>query len=355
MRNISKKQTIELMCMPKHNGFTLIEMAVVLVITGLLLSAVLSVGNTQIAQSRISTTKAKEASIKTALQTFIARNNRLPCPASTTTAGVEAIAAGVCTFGVNGNVAIGVIPWSSLGMTQENAEDGYYNLFTYAVSTSATSLVANQNTTAGKVSVSAMSGSINTYSDAPTNAATQTNVCATNDCSYVALVMSNGSNAFGAYTRDGSRIALPSGASEAANTDGDNMFVIKDFTVNAANPYDDLILPLGVNDLLTPLTVTGSIEDYNALIQKDFKYLSGAILNYAVTHKAAGSYPIITIGGIYDPWGVAITPVVNVPAITQTTPQAIAYTINVPLPNGSAISRTVYVSDLQAIFQTYGW
>lgn len=77
------------------NGFTLIEIAMVLVIIGLLLGGLLMPLATQVdVQRRIETEKAMEQ-IKEALIGFAMVNGRLPCPADpaaptgTSTAGVE--------------------------------------------------------------------------------------------------------------------------------------------------------------------------------------------------------------------------------------------------------------------------
>jgi prepilin-type N-terminal cleavage/methylation domain-containing protein len=344
--------------MKKQSGFSLIELAISLVIIGLVMSAAISVGNTQIAQSRINTTKTKEVSLKTALLTFISHNNRLPCPAQnvvpgTSSQGTEAFDTvnHVCTFGVNGTVAVGVVPWVTLGLPEDAVEDGYYNLFTYAVSTSAVALVANQNALP-LVSVAAMSGSINTYSAAPVGAPTLLN------SGFVALILSNGINGFGAYTTNGTQIASNAGTDEAVNSDGDNTFIVKDFSNNTTNPFDDIVLPLSVSDLLTPLTITGSIDDVNVLLQKDYNYIAGYVPP-ASLHAGVGSGYTLpgTIPFVYDPWGHLIIYTVNTTTIPvcpspilQTSPEGVAYTLT-----STGSPRIIYVSDLQSIFTTYGW
>ena len=62
-------------------GFTLLEMAMVLAIIGLVFGAVMSATTVLLKSSKISATQSKEATIKAAIISFIAINNRLPCPA----------------------------------------------------------------------------------------------------------------------------------------------------------------------------------------------------------------------------------------------------------------------------------
>jgi prepilin-type N-terminal cleavage/methylation domain-containing protein len=67
--------------MQNGRGFTLIEMAVVLVIGGIILAAMVSTMNSFAVSSRDKATRTKEDAIKSALSTFLVRNTRLPCPA----------------------------------------------------------------------------------------------------------------------------------------------------------------------------------------------------------------------------------------------------------------------------------
>ncbi|GBL45310.1 hypothetical protein SFMTTN_1117 [Sulfuriferula multivorans] len=79
--------------MKRSQGFTLIEIAVVLIIITLLSGGLISFFNIQLTNQRITSTKANEAAIKVALTNFIAQNNRLPCPA------IPALAPGAVGYG----------------------------------------------------------------------------------------------------------------------------------------------------------------------------------------------------------------------------------------------------------------
>ena len=93
--------------MYRSKGFTLVEIAVVIAIGALLLGFGLSVLTAQLTNARIKATQNQANVIKKALITFIATNNRLPCPAVETLPdtdanyGVEAPNPGTCTGTTN--------------------------------------------------------------------------------------------------------------------------------------------------------------------------------------------------------------------------------------------------------------
>src|SRR5450830_1933 len=365
----------------KLKGFTLVEMAVVLVISGLMLGAILGVGNAQIQQARISATKTKQEAIKIALINYITRNNRLPCPAIATLApgvvgyGLEAATPGTCTGAtVNGNVVTGIVPWSSLGVTDENATDGYYNRYTYQVALAATN--TNLQT------VSGLKGAISIHTGTPVamgppNGGNQSNDCTPaggnyNPCSAVAVIVSHGINGAGAYSRDGIQKALPAGADELENTNNDSRFVIKDYSDNTANPFDDIVLPLTTSDLLTPLTTHGSLEDYRASINDDLSNIKSAIIADAIKNRVGAistyGYPIplalpaLPANTLNDPWGLSYIYTRNIvtPVVSGTAGNLPAFTLTSFGPDGVAggnddITTVITVNQLQDAFSKVGW
>ena len=103
-------------------GFTLTEMAVVLVIVALLIGGMLLPMSAQDDMRRTNETRATLANVQEALLGFAVVNGRLPCPAVTSAVGIEAPVGG-------GNCATneGFIPGVSLGIAPLDAQ-GYVQI-----------------------------------------------------------------------------------------------------------------------------------------------------------------------------------------------------------------------------------
>lgn len=99
----------------RARGFTLIEVAIALVLLGLASGTVVLVLRQQLVQRQMAETDAILAQSNEALLAFVTSNGRLPCPATAATRGVESIAT------KTGNVwtctsEIGFLPAVTLGM-----------------------------------------------------------------------------------------------------------------------------------------------------------------------------------------------------------------------------------------------
>lgn len=103
-------------CRFKPSGFTLVEMAIVLVIVGLLLGGMLMPLSAQMEQRKISETQKALDEIKEALIGFAVANKRLPRPATSATDGTERATA--CTTDAE---CTGFIPWTTLGVSKLDA------------------------------------------------------------------------------------------------------------------------------------------------------------------------------------------------------------------------------------------
>lgn len=96
-------------------GFTLIELAIVLVVIGIIISAVQSFYRDSIKTAEFVKLQAQLESINQALVTFAIQNKRLPC-ADTNGNGYEAAGTGTC--GTGGMNQTGAVPYKTLGMNQ---------------------------------------------------------------------------------------------------------------------------------------------------------------------------------------------------------------------------------------------
>lgn len=132
----------------KQEGFTLIEIAVVLVVVGLLIGSFIGTFSDRIETTRRDNTKKQLEDIKLAILGFAGASGRLPCPATTTGAGLEQpVGGGACT------TQHGFVPSATLGLSGAFNRDGllidsWGNPIRYSVTTSAAS-VANAFTTSG--------------------------------------------------------------------------------------------------------------------------------------------------------------------------------------------------------------
>jgi prepilin-type N-terminal cleavage/methylation domain-containing protein len=127
------------------NGFTLAEMAIVLVIVGLLLGGLIVPLSAQNDLRYVNETQKTLNDIRDALIGYAAANGRLPCPASATTNGIESPAGGGnCNVPTANNAYTGFVPSVTLGIgptdSQGYAIDAWGNRIHYAITT------ANGNT-----------------------------------------------------------------------------------------------------------------------------------------------------------------------------------------------------------------
>lgn len=125
-------------------GFTLVEMAIVLVIVGLLMTAFLTPLAAQLQQNRVNEARNDLAEIKEALQGFVLLSLSLPCP-DTTGDGV----ADACILPINNVTSTGGnVPWVTLGTKPTDPWNRSYqyrvnNAFTIPFTLATTATVGN--------------------------------------------------------------------------------------------------------------------------------------------------------------------------------------------------------------------
>jgi prepilin-type N-terminal cleavage/methylation domain-containing protein len=229
------------MCHSKSkHGFTLIELCIVLIISGLLLTAGLRAFNIYLRQQQVSETKSNIAAIQEALDGYAQANGHYPCPApidaAPDTAGYAAAtncaaAAGSGIAEVTGRggrkVRIGAIPVRTLGLSDSYMTDGWSRRYTYAVTQKlATSTPATFDNADGGI----------TIRDAAGNAVV-------NGTAHYALI-SHGPDGKGAYAAEGG-LFMPCNAEpgqDQANCDNASAaFVVTASRATAAGNghYDD--------------------------------------------------------------------------------------------------------------------
>ncbi len=228
-------------------GFTLVELAMVLMIVGLLLGGLIVPLSAQMEQRRATETQKTLEEIKEALTGYAVINGQLPCPADPATPTGSA-GAGIanCAF------TSGVLPWATLGTIEM---DGWGNRFTYRVDANYTDAVGTTFNCAPVVTPSQSSFALCTTGSFTvlSAAAGGTNVA----IQVPAIVISHGKNSAGAYTQSGSQIPASGNADEAENSDGD---ADNNYVSHTATPaFDDLVVWMSNSILLNRMVTAGKL------------------------------------------------------------------------------------------------
>ncbi len=122
---------------PVHDaGFTLVEMAIVLVIIGLAAGMLLTAGTAMLDNQKRKAVRTQLDTLDNAMARFVAVHKRLPCPADgvsptgSSGAGMEAVLAGACSPVTQQR---GVVPWVTLGLTEADILDPWNGRIMYRV------------------------------------------------------------------------------------------------------------------------------------------------------------------------------------------------------------------------------
>ncbi|NHZ39613.1 prepilin-type N-terminal cleavage/methylation domain-containing protein [Massilia aquatica] len=229
-----------------QGGFSLVEMAVVLVIAGLMIGGLLTPLAVQMEQRKISDTQKTMDEAREALMGFALRNGYLPCPAVSPVNGLEDRSGATCRDGKRQ----GVLPWATLGLPKL---DSWGRAFHYSVapaySNSGTmfTLQSPRDITVGT-------------RDARGNLVAAT---AINDIP--AVIVSHGKNGAGGFGDSGIRMADTSSTNLDERTNAGSTgiaFVTRtpsDSPTAPGGEYDDLVIWLSPNVLFNRMVAAGTL------------------------------------------------------------------------------------------------
>jgi len=230
--------------MKKINGFTLIELSVVLFIISLLMVGLLGPVATQIEARERQQTIDTMNDIIESLYGFAVINGYLPCPDTDGDGVSDPVASGTCTV-ANGD---GWLPWQTLGINIQG--DAWGNRFKYHVNTPGFTVIddgicSNGAGAAGDFDLCQILGGI-TISSRGDNPGTvgviESKFGITAASNIPAAVVSHGKNALGATTIFGTAtVATTAGTDENENSDGNTntTFYSRGFSEGAVGCTDD--------------------------------------------------------------------------------------------------------------------
>lgn len=243
------------------NGFTLVEMAMVLAIIGVIIYGSVKFSAASFEMSNYRTTKTQMAAIKDALQLYYETYGYLPCPAQPDAAtnaaafGVASWTGGVAGVGacnasnilVPTGAYIGVIPNRTLNLPDAYVFDGWGNRITYVVDANGT-LSAQWATTTPTIA-----GAYCPYDSSATTALTikdnsNSTFASANTITAtpIYILISHGKNGIGSWNRSGTRVTTTcpgAGANALSSYEQNNANMSSSCVANgpAASFRDDFI------------------------------------------------------------------------------------------------------------------
>jgi prepilin-type N-terminal cleavage/methylation domain-containing protein len=238
----------------RQQGFTLVEMAIVLLIVGLLLGGLLPILSSQVDQRHVSETSKQLDEIKEALIGYAVINGRLPCPAYSTGAESPATGTGICDHPYNG-----FVPAATLGLSGTDssgfAVDSWGNRIRYAVTlwSSNTFTVPNGMRTKGISGLNpgsfsyllVCSTSTGIDTSAPSCGATGNSI--TSSPGVPVIIFSTGKNGAQGGTTS---------SDEAENLSANRVFINHDFVQDS---FDDIMIWISPNVLINRMVAAGKL------------------------------------------------------------------------------------------------
>ncbi len=257
-------------------GFTLIELAVVVAIVGLLLGALLVPLATQVQATRFKDTRLRLQEIREALIGYAIVNGALPCPDTDRDGRADAV-----SCAAPGDTVEGGLPWLDLGVPPT---DAWGRLFRYRVTGVFTVPAVPGAACAADDSQLGLCDrgdiTVVTRGDDPGTPGTELKAEVDLTTTAPAIVLSFGPNGYGASDLDGGGIAAPPnvGADESNNLDAgletnddERRFVTRSYLQAESSdcddadedkpfcPFDDVVIWLSTPVLLERLVATGHL------------------------------------------------------------------------------------------------
>jgi prepilin-type N-terminal cleavage/methylation domain-containing protein len=236
---------------PVQQGFSLVELAVVLVIVSLLAGGLIFGLSAQREAAALQDARRQLETVKEALLGFAMANGRLPCPAPANLPNTDASAGKAPAPPCNNALQYGVVPWLTLGLPET---DPWGQRLTY---------FASSKFSAAPVASAQAGFTMDTGLDSPplpiSDTAGLANIrnfpdSATVAIDLAAVVVSHGARGNGAYLPDGSQIA------SVAGRELENSNATQDFVADTPTPaFDDVLVWISPHLLKSRLVAVGKL------------------------------------------------------------------------------------------------
>ena len=245
------------------------EMAVVMVLIGIVMTMGLKMVVSTLENATYSETKSKQERVKLALIGYLRTNGRLPCPDITTdpadlSYGLQdrqtpADPDSACSAA--GGVVTSV-PWRDIGLSRDDVLDGWGNFITYRVANNIDTINWTSKTVGTPFTIAQLgSPTPSGLVGQERNGGGLTPIAPTP----VVVVISHGKNGLGARTVKGTQNTAPvAGTDELTNATINSLnYVKRAITEDAAalgGAYDDVVMFITPQDLLQPLVSEGTMK-----------------------------------------------------------------------------------------------
>ncbi len=294
----------------RARGFSLVEIALVLVIIGLALGGIVAALGPQLDNKNVRDTQERIKEASDAIMAFAMVNRRLPCPAAAASAGQEqwcTSANGPCgviitaptaapAHGRCANPNNGFVPAATLGLGERSVngltQDAWSFGLRYAVSQGIYNGTANYDglvcsAVAPCFPLTQLNGISNAFYNDVTTPRTQVNpttpgtaitlaslealrVCnsatgiTATTCGPAANLLANAAFLVWSTGRNGAQLPGGAGTDEGANLNNDVVYVFhpraESSTPPPLGPFDDLLLWQGVNGIISKMSAGGVLQ-----------------------------------------------------------------------------------------------